>query len=358
MKKRISIIGIQGLPNNYGGFETLADYLTKYLNEEYEFTIFCSSVNYNVKLNKYNNANLYYLPFSANGFSSIVYDSISLLFSLRHDKILILGASSGIFMAFLRPWKDKFILNIGGIDWKRSKWSYVAQKAIKVLEFLAVKNTGILVSDNQAMSEYFLNFYSKNSVLIEYGGDQAKFVQCFNEDFVKYPFLNVKYFFSVARIQPDNNIDLILDSFAIYNDIPLVFVGNWNSSSYGRNLKVKYSNVGNVFLLDAIYDHRELNLVRSNCYGYIHGHSAGGTNPALVEAMNLGLPILAFSSDFNIYTTEGKALYFKNSEELILLFNNLSLETMNLLKISMLEISKRRYLWEIISKKYSEIINL
>ena len=129
----------------------------------------------------------------------------------------------------------------------------------------------------------------------------------------KYPFLLNEYAFSLARIQPDNNVELILDSFVANSLYPIIFVGNWNNSGYGKSLKKKYKDNPNIVLLDAIYDSTELNLLRSNCMVYIHGHSAGGTNPALVEAMFLGLPIIAFSNGFNEYTTENKAIYFNNS---------------------------------------------
>lgn len=356
MKKRIAIIGTQGLPNKYGGFETLTEYLTQYLSEDFEITVFCSSKVYKNQIKRYNNTNLKYIPFSANGGYSILYDSISLLLSLNYDKILILGASSGLLLSFLWPWKNKFILNCGGIDWKRSKWSRFASKVIKTLEKTAIKNVGLIISDNQGMHDYFKKEYGKESALIEYGGDQVEHIAAELKDYEKYPFLKNKYAFSVARIQPDNNIDLILESFIRKQDIPLVFVGNWNNSSYGIALKAKYENTANIYLFDAIYDQQELNLLRSNCQIYIHGHSAGGTNPALVEAMNLELPILAFASGFNEYTTENKALYFSTSDDLFKILN--SIDELKLIEIrkKMAEIAERRYKWSIISKKYSNYL--
>lgn len=356
MKKRIAIIGTQGLPNNYGGFETLTEYLTQYLSEYFEITVFCSSKVYKNQVKRYNNSNLKYIPFSANGGSSIIYDSISLVLSLNFDKILILGASSGLLLPFLRPWKNKFILNCGGIDWKRSKWSQFASKVIKLLEKTAINNVDLIISDNQGMYDYFKQEYGKESVIIEYGGDQVNHIVAELKDYQKYPFLKNKYAFSVARIQPDNNIDLILEGFILKQDIPLVFVGNWNNSSYGIALKKRYENTTNIYLFDAIYDQQELNLLRSNCQIYIHGHSAGGTNPALVEAMNLELPILAFASGFNEYTTENKALYFSTSDDLFNCLNSIDELKLNEMRKEMKEIAERRYKWAIISKKYSNFL--
>jgi glycosyltransferase involved in cell wall biosynthesis len=122
-------------------------------------------------------------------------------------------------------------------------------------------------------------------------------------------------------------------------------------------MKAKFSGYEKLFLLDAIYDQRELNKLRSNCTLYVHGHSAGGTNPSLVEAMNLGLPIFCFSSGFNEHTTENKALYFKDKDELRLLVNSIDSQKLSELGLIMKSIANRRYRWEIIANKYAFCLN-
>ena len=171
----------------------------------------------------------------------------------------------------------------------------------------------------------------------------------------KYTFLKSDYAFSVARIQPDNNIDLLLESFDEKSSFPFVLVGNWNSCAYGIDTKKKYINKPNLILLDAIYDHRELNLLRSNCKIYLHGHSAGGTNPALVEAMNLGVPVFAYDCVFNKYTTKFKAQYFLNSNELIEKMASISEEELDKNREDMISIAKKDYQWKSIAEKYSQV---
>lgn len=354
---KIAIVGTQGLPNIYGGFETLTDFLVKNLSGDYEITIWCSSTIYKKKLTEYNGANLKYLPFSANGFQSIIYDVVSLILSINYDRILVLGASGGIIFPFLFCIKKKLILNFGGLDWQRSKWSQITRNFLKLSEKLAVKNSGVLVADNKGIQSYIKNEYGLDSVLIEYGGDQAFPVEINPLYIKKYPFLNHEYVFSLARIQPDNNIDLILESFNEIDLYPLVFVGNWESSDYGKKLKKKFINHTDIILIDAIYDQTELNLLRSNCSIYIHGHSAGGTNPALVEAMYLGLPILAFSNGFNENTTENEAFYFSDKLQLVNLVKGVSKTRLTEVGAKMKEIAESRYKWSIISLKYKELFD-
>ena len=175
---------------------------------------------------------------------------------------------------------------------------------------------------------------------------------------IKFPFLNEKYSFTVCRIEPENNIHLILKVFADYKKLKLVIVGNWAYSKYGRDLKKEYSNYVNIVLLDPIYDQRILNTIRSNCFAYIHGHSAGGTNPSLVEAMYLRLAVVAYKVSFNIETTNNKALYFNNKNELTEILERLEKDhnLVGKIKNNMKEIANRKYVWKIIADKYASVL--
>jgi glycosyltransferase involved in cell wall biosynthesis len=357
-KTKIAIIGTNGIPSKYGGFETLVEYLAEFLSKQFDITVFCSSKISTKKLFEYKGCRLVYIHLKANGWQSIPYDIISLFRSYnKFDKILILGASGSIIMPLFKKYKSKFIFNFGGLDWERSKWSFFTRKFLKLSESMGIKNSAHLISDNIGIQEYIQKEYNRNSVLITYGGDQVYKVAPNSLDLVKYPFLKNSYAFSVSRIQPDNNIDLLLRSFNENSPFPFVLVGNWENSSYGLDTKRKYLNSSNIILLDAIYDQRELNLLRSNCKVYLHGHSAGGTNPALVEAMNLALPVFAYDCLFNRYTTNFKAEYFSSSDELSKRLLTISDNDLNMIGERMNSIAKELYQWEKIAKEYSKVIN-
>ena len=359
MKKKIAIIGTQGVPNKYGGFETLVEFLAEHLSLDFDITVFCSSEIYPEKTKEYKGCKLEYIPLKANGIQSIPYDIISLLKSVKKfDKILILGSSGGLIMPFLSKYKDKFILNFGGLDWKRSKWKYVAKKILKISEKFTIKNSTFLISDNEGIQDYIKKNYKRESFLIAYGGDQAIKVTPTASDFLKYPFLNSRFAFSVARIQKDNNIEMILESFQSNMNMPIIFVGNWNNSPFGKSMKLKFSNNKNIIMLDPIYDQLKLDLIRSNCSVYVHGHSAGGTNPSLVEAMFLKLPILAFASGYNEKTTKNIAKYFKDSTELNLLLQNTPNNQLVEIGEKMKKVADVNYKWELIAKDYAKIFNM
>lgn len=354
-KTRLAIIGTNGVPNQYGGFETLVEFLAQYLSDRFDITIYCSKTQ-KTRVKHYKGCFLKYLPLNANGWQGILYDALSVaLTAPKYDEVLILGCSSIITIRLFSGYKKKFILNIGGIDWRRSKWGKVASWFIHESEKACVPICPRIISDNEGIREYIKETYNKDSYLIEYGGDQVTKQPITPKAKEKYSFLNSDYALVVARIQSDNNIEMSIQG-CLKAQYPLVVVGNWNSSDYGRELRQKYALEKDLYLLDAIYDQDELNILRSNASLYIHGHSGGGTNPSLVEIMNLEVPVLCYGSNYNRYTTEDKSLYYNNEEELAKLIFKITPEDKIALSHSLKEVADRRYKWKIIAEKYAQVI--
>lgn len=366
MKKQIYIIGTVGVPACYGGFESLVENLLNFTPEDVEYTVFCSAKNYGEKLETYKGAKLIYLEKSANGKDSILYDYESMKIAVRDkaDIMLILGVSGCIFLPKIRrQFKGKIITNIDGLEWRRDKWKFYAKWLLKYSEKQAVKYSDIVIGDNKGITDYIHSEYAKTVVkkqveLIAYGGDQ---VQKVDDDslYEKYPFCKEPYACTVCRIEPENNVHIILEAFSkLQNNSDtfvnqLVMVGNWQKSEYGKEIKEKYSKYSNINLLEPIYEPHEINWIRSNASLYVHGHSAGGTNPSLVEAMNFGLPILAFDCVYNKATTEEKCLYWKTAEDIIQ--NNKKTLINKEIANSMKKLGKELYSWKFIASKYNSL---
>jgi glycosyltransferase involved in cell wall biosynthesis len=358
--KRIAIIGTVGLPAKYGGFETLANHLVSNLCDKYDFTVYCSKKKYKKeeRLLSYKGAKLHYIPLEANGIQSILYDSISILHSLwSNDVLLILGVAGAWLLPFVRFFTNKkIIISIDGIEWKRDKWSLAAKLYLWWSEMVAVRFSHIDISDNESIQDYTAIRYKTLSRVIEYGADHTIKVSPGGDDLERYPFLKTKYAVKVCRIEPENNVHLVLEAFKIQAQMNLVLVGNWKNSDYGQKLKQAYKDVENIHLLDPIYQQREIDLIRANASLYIHGHSAGGTNPSLVEAMYLKLPVVAFKVSYNITTTEGKAVYFSSIEDLVEELNTQSQSELLDMANEMSIIAEGRYTWGAISRLYDLLI--
>jgi glycosyltransferase involved in cell wall biosynthesis len=355
--KKISIIGTNGLPANYGGWETLVDHLTLKLNQDFKITVYCSSHSYDKEITTINGVDLKYVGLKANGWQSIPYDIVSMFRSFKKDDVLlILGVSGCIVLPLLKLLGNNFIVvNIDGLEWKRAKWNGFIKKFLKLSEFFAVRYADCVVSDNKVIQAYIASEYNKKSKLVPYGADQAKPVSLTKALIEQFKFLKGEYAFKVCRIEPENNLDMILQAFVENPLISLVIVGNWNKSEYGIALKSRYARFDNLYLLDPIYELDRLNQLRSNCIFYVHGHSAGGTNPSLVEAMYLGLPILAFGINFNRETTYHQAIYFSTAAELTQLLVDIKSLNLKAVGIQMKIIAKEHYTWQVVSDKYKAI---
>lgn len=317
-KKTVAVIGSVGVPANYGGFESLIENLLDFNSYNFQYIVFCSDRSYPERLKMYRNAKLRYVNLEANGFSSIFYDGISLFKCLgrQYDIILLLGVSGAIFLPILKPFIPATIIcNIDGIEWKRNKWNTPTKKFLKFSESVAIKYSDVIITDNKGITDYVKSNYKKDSVTIAYGASIDR--NHSNTLLRKYGLNKNQYFFKVCRIEPENNIELILDAFTQVKNQKIVIVGNWNNSRFGKKMLRKYESLSNITLLNPIYNQSDLNELRVNCKGYIHGHSAGGTNPSLVEAMGLKLSIIAFDVNFNRYTLDNNGIYFSNLEELI-----------------------------------------
>lgn len=314
--KQVAIIGTQGVPARYGGFESLVENIIgENCPADIHYTVFCSSKDLSSRDSSYKGCSLKYIPLHANGSQSIPYDIISLCKAIRgYDVVLVLGVSGCSFLPIFRLFfRKRLIINIDGLEHRRDKWGRVARWILRFSESMAVRYADVVISDNKGIQDYVRETYHKESALIAYGGDhvwrnlsketQQKYLD-------QYGLKPGEYAITVCRIEPENNCHITLEAFA-HSKKRLVFIGNWNHSEYARNLKERYNTYPNISCLDAIYDLDVLYALRSNAGFYVHGHSAGGTNPSLVEAMFFGCPILAYDVVYNRETTQGQAYYFR-----------------------------------------------
>lgn len=353
--KRVAILGTQGVPAKYGGFETLVENIIgDNCSDDVEYTVFCSGKDMPERLPEYKGAKLKYVNFRANGVQSIPYDIVSMMRSMRgYDTIMVLGVSGCIFLPFLKLFsRSKIIVNIDGLEHRRAKWKGWVRRFLKLSESIAVRYADMTIADNRGIQDYVSHVYNKEAQLVTYGGnhvlvDVSKERE--TEILEKYSLKKNEYHMSLCRIEPENNCHLTLEAFSKSKE-KLIFIGNWQHNGYSKKLKDQYSGYDNIMLLDSIYDLDILYALRKNTKCYIHGHSAGGTNPSLVEAMFFGRPVLAFNIVYNRETTHHKAKYYQNSKELLRYIENIP-DNGN----KMSQVAWRYYTWKRVAKEYEAL---
>lgn len=357
-KLKLAIIGAHGLPAKYGGYCTLAEYLAEYKPDDFDVTVYCVVSEYDEHPSMYKGVHLEWVDYSARGIMAWQFHKYGLAHAISHgaDRILLCGSNGGFILPFYHKYRDRFFLNIGGVEWQRSKFNWFMQRVMRILMKCAVRNSGYLVADNVGIHDYIIEEYGRDdSVVIAYGGDQAKKEDITPDVVEKYPFVKQKYAVAIARIQSDNNVEMLLEAFKDGN-VPLVYIGNWNVTSWAQQMREKYSKYGNLILLDAIYDISVLNQIRSNCALYVHGHSAGGTNPSLVEAMHIEVPLACYNNAFNNNTTFNKALYFKDVEDLKTIVAKTTTQEMQKVAHEMKLLAMEHYTWKAIAGQYYEFM--
>jgi len=316
---KIALIGTRGIPNHYGGFEQFAQYLSEGLCQIGHEVHVYNSHNHIYQNNKWNEVNIIHCfdpEFKLGTVGQFIYDLNCILDSRKRnfDVILQLGYTSSSVWNWLFDKKAKIFTNMDGLEWKRSKFSRSVSLFLKYAESLAVKHSDVLISDSIAIQEYLNKKYSAKSNYIPYG---ANVFQHPNKTYLnEFKLKPYGYDMLVARIEPENNIATIINAF-INSKVSrnLLVIGNMNTK-LGKELKSKIKD-NRVIFLGYVSQMNKLNNLRYFSNLYFHGHSVGGTNPSLLEAMASNSLICAHKNKFNSSILSDDAIYFSNNDELI-----------------------------------------
>ncbi|AHM04643.1 Alpha-D-GlcNAc alpha-1,2-L-rhamnosyltransferase [Roseibacterium elongatum DSM 19469] len=362
---RIAIVGTNGVPARYGGFETLAEQLIRAAALEGvsdRFTVWCPAPRGTPPPpQRWLGARLRSLPLRANGVQSIPYDIASMARECwgkdPATTVLVLGTSGTAALPLFR-WtgRSRLIVNIDGREWGRKKWGKAARGFLRRSEAGAVRAAHAVIADNRVIADEIEARYGRAPRIIAYGGDHA--LRPAPADIADLN-LPERYALGIARAEPENSLDLILDAFAPYPDRPLVLVSNWQDTAQGRALKATYRGASHLHLLDAEHDPARLRAIRDRAHLYIHGHTAGGTNPSLVEMMHFGIPVAVFDCAYNLETTEDRAARFRDAEGLARLYPDLcDTPLARQIGTALAEIANRRYRWDEVAAAYFDLLGL
>lgn len=369
---KIAIIGSRGIPAKYGGFETFADGLaTRLVKKDYKITVSCEYEPPESQIPNYNGIDLKYFPIKPpkNYFLRMFYENLSdiyFLFKLTrsHDIVYFLGIEVGMFLFIPKLLKRQMhlMVNIDGVMWKRTKFNWLARFLLKLNHYFATVFADIIITDAEEMKNYVPERYKDKSVYISYGISEVEKIS-WNEEKLKElknyskikGILPEKYWLVVARLEPENNIHVIVDAFSKADtEFPLIVIGDYTSDKYKKQIENIAKNSNNIIFLGSIYDLEILDMFRQNCFSYIHGHTVGGTNPSLLEAMIMKNIIIAHDNGFNREVCGESALYFRDDKDLNNKIRIVEDESINYFKLEDMAYNKVKegYLWDKIENDY------
>ncbi|WP_091144954.1 DUF1972 domain-containing protein [Mucilaginibacter pineti] len=325
MKLRTAILGTRGIPNYYGGFEHISEYVSAGLVKRGHSVSVYNSHNHPYTQDSWNGVDIIhcydpeYLIGTAGQF---IYDMNCLLDARKRkfDVVLIMGYTSSSVWGNIYPQGSAIITNMDGMEWKRSKYSKPVQRFLRYAEKLAVKHSQYYISDSMVIKSYLKDKYDVTSQYIPYGADVFSTEE--REQYDAKEVLKEDYFLLMARMEPENNIDAILAGFNSSNSQKKFKVLGDTGNRFGKFIVNKFANDERIEFKGAIFDTPKVRSLQNNSYLYFHGHSVGGTNPSLLEAMGSEALIAAHNNPFNKSVLNTDAFYFSNAEEVKHLVEN------------------------------------
>lgn len=355
---KIAIIGTRGIPNNYGGFEQFAEHIsTRIANLGHEVFVFNPSYHTYTE-NNFKNVKIVRLKCNENllgGAAHFFYDYRCYKYAIKNqvDIALMCGYGTSAFaLAFINKGKTKLVTNMDGFEWKRAKYNFFTKKLLKWFEKISVKESDKIIADHFLIKEYYNKKCNINAELISYG---AEIPDNFDKKYIAQYLLKPKeYFLVVARDEPENQIEFIISA--------------WNNSSNTNKLCIvtnferlpnKYKTENNMVFITGLYDSLILSNLRYYALASIHGHTVGGTNPSLLEAMASQSFIIAHDNEFHRVILGNNAIYFNtiNSlSQILSKFDNIKLDK-EIATLNNLDKIKNDYQWESVTNKYLELFD-
>ena len=355
---RIGILGTRGIPNFYGGFEQFTQYLSEGLVKAGHDVFVYNSHLHPYQEKTWNGVDLVhcYDPEEKIGtVGQFIYDLNCIIDSRkRHfDIILQLGYTSSSIWNWLFPKNVPIVTNMDGLEWKRSKYSKPVQSFLKFAEKLAVLFSDQLIADSKGIQSYLKEKYNKDSVYIPYG---ANVFSSPNENVLKnYGLTPYKYDMLIARLEPENSVEEILDGFAASTvNRDFLIIGN-TKTALGKKLIDKYQD-GRFKFVGYVKGIEKLDSLRYFSYLYFHGHSVGGTNPSLLEAMASNAFICAHDNIFNKAILGDDAVYFSSVEEVCALVESILKKETEKSILSNIEKVSKIYAWGNIISQYEAFL--
>ncbi len=316
---RIAILGSRGFPSTYGGYETLVRYLVEdWTKRGIEVTVYCRDRPAGKRAWTHDGVRCRWTP----GIESVSASTLS--FGLTNhldasfrdfDAALVVNVANGYFLPFLNMRNIPVAINTDGIEWERGKWGTVARKVFRNGAVASARFADVLIADSVVIAEIWRDTFGVDSEFVPYG---APVLEPQPTDRIEELGLEAgKYRLVVARMVPENNVDLSLDGL-LETPGENVIVGTGKGGTPLENRLAELDAQGKIRWLGHVADQEQLNQLWAHCGLYLHGHSVGGTNPSLLQAMGAGAPVIALDTRFNREVIDNEAqLYGAEAASLI-----------------------------------------
>lgn len=360
--KVLHILGIRGIPGAHGGFETFAQHLAPWLVERgWKVIVYCQHEgDRNQWEDQWNGVDLVHISVPQKGaFGTVVFDALSIAHAAKQPgKILTLGYNTALFNLYLRLKGRRIAMNMDGIEWKRAKWSLPYKAWFYLNELAGCFIAQRLVADHPRIEDHLARLVKRDKIkMIPYGANDIEDVPSAPID--RWGLSSRSYFISICRIEPENSILEIVRAFtqADYGDKKLVILGKFEDTN-PYHCAVKAAANTNVVFPGAIYEAEIVQALRAHALAYCHGHTVGGTNPSLVEALGVGCAVLAHDNKYNKWVAGENQFYFSDIASCTQIMSDLCQHPAKAeaARTASKQVFKTCFTWPVILEAYQEML--
>jgi glycosyltransferase involved in cell wall biosynthesis len=311
---RVALVGTRGVPARYGGFETCVEEVGRRLAERgHDVVVYCrtSPGATEPPADFHLGMRLVHLPAARKrSLETLSHSALSIAHLLAHrpDAAFVFNAANAPLLPALRAARIPVATHVDGLEWKRAKWGGAGRRYYRLAESLAVRWSDALIADAEGIATYYDREFGAPTTRLTYG---APLIRPGDGRLAELGLERGGYHLVVARFEPENHVDLIVEGYAASDaSLPLVVVG---SAPYADDYTRRVHSLADprVRFLGGVWDQELLDQLYANSASYLHGHSVGGTNPSLLRAIGAGACVVAFDVDFNREVVADAGRYFR-----------------------------------------------
>ncbi len=316
IERRLRILGSRGIPNRHGGFESCAQHLAPWLVERgWDVTVYCQEAPGTARrTDTWRGVTLEHMPAPDGARGSLWFDAVTTRHAAqRDDLVLTLGFNTAVLFPWYRLRGRRHVVNMDGIEWQRGKWSRPVRGWFYANSWIAGLTANHLIADHPGIAALLARRgLAARTTMVPYGAERV-------EDAPTTPLdaLGLAprgYGIVIARPEPENSILEIVTAWSrTRRKWPLVVLGDYRPGQRYHDA-VRAAAGPDVRFVGAIYDEAVVQALRHHARLYVHGHTVGGTNPSLVEALGARSPVLAHDNAFNRWVAGPEARYFADAQ--------------------------------------------
>ena len=314
---RIAILGIRGVPANYGGFETFAEQLgARLVDRGHQVTVYARTTSVPASVREHRGMSVVRLPAPRSKYlETVVHTLFAAVHAAvrRYDVVYVCNSANVPAVILLMLARKRVVLNVDGLEWQRAKWNLVGRAYYRACAAVAARLPVHVVTDARVIQAYYERAYGRSTDYFPYGTDVGSTAD--DGTLAGLGLEPGRYALYVSRLEPENNAHVVIEAYrSVRTDFPLAIVGDAPyASQYISSLRS--TTDPRVRFLGAIYGHG-YHVLRSNAAAYVQATEVGGTHPALVEAMGAGNAIIANDVPEHRETLGDAGLFYRGPEEL------------------------------------------